>query len=75
MPPNRSFEPTSLDKEFVANEYLADGRLQVLLKKWSLSQGGLYFVTPTARARPAKISVLADFFADNLSNPKWKMLK
>lgn len=60
--------------EFVAHEYLADGRLEVLLKDWSLSQGGLYFITPTVRARPAKITALANFFADNLSNPSWSTI-
>jgi hypothetical protein len=31
----------------------------------------LYFVTPTARARPAKISALADFLIAELTDVRW----
>jgi DNA-binding transcriptional LysR family regulator len=58
--------------EFVASEYLADGRLERLLPEWSLTRGGLYFVTPSARSRPAKIKALSDFFAEHLSDPQWR---
>jgi len=34
-------------------------------------EGGLYFVTPTARARPAKISALADYFIAKLGMAEW----
>ncbi|WP_265411748.1 LysR family transcriptional regulator [Pseudomonas putida] len=57
--------------EFIAAEYLADGRLEHLLPEWSMTQGGLYFVTPSARTRPRKIQVLADFFVERLSEPQW----
>jgi DNA-binding transcriptional LysR family regulator len=59
--------------EFVASEYLRDGRLQVVLPEWSMQEGGLYFVTPTARTRPAKVDVLADFLIAELSDPAWRM--
>ncbi|MEG5262891.1 LysR family transcriptional regulator [Pseudomonas sp. JDS28PS106] len=58
--------------EFIASEYLADGRLEVLLPDWHLTRGGLYFVTPSARSRPVKIKVLSDFFAQHLSEPQWR---
>ncbi|MEE4373319.1 LysR family transcriptional regulator [Pseudomonas alliivorans] len=58
--------------EFIASEYLADGRLEVLLPDWSMAKGGLYFVTPSARSRPAKIRALSDFFAEHLSDPVWR---
>jgi DNA-binding transcriptional LysR family regulator len=58
--------------EFIGSEYMADGRLEVLLPEWSMTQGGLYFVTPSARSRPAKIKALSDFFAEHLSNPEWR---
>jgi len=74
--------PTLLDglaiaelPEFIAGEYLSDGRLEALLTDWSLTKGGLYFVTPSARARPAKVSALSDFFADHLSAPSWRWPK
>ncbi|MDR0279099.1 MAG: LysR family transcriptional regulator [Paucimonas sp.] len=58
--------------EFIASEYLADGRLQRILPEWSMTRGGLYFVTPSARTRPAKIRALSDFFHEHLSEPVWR---
>lgn len=58
--------------EFIASEYLADGRLEVLLPGWNMAKGGLYFVTPSARSRPMKIKALSDFFAQHLSQPTWR---
>ncbi len=57
--------------EFIAEEYLADGRLEQILSDWSLPTGALYFVTPSARARPAKIEALAAFLTQHLSKPGW----
>ncbi len=59
--------------EFIASEYLADGRLVRLLPDWRLTRGGLYFVTPSARSRPTKIQVLLDFFVEHLSAPRWQL--
>ncbi len=74
--------PTLLDglaiaelPEFIAGEYLADGRLEAILPGWSLTTGGLYFVTPSARARPAKVTALSDYFAEHLGNPVWRWPK
>ncbi|HKT64132.1 MAG TPA: LysR family transcriptional regulator [Burkholderia sp.] len=71
--------PTLLDglaiaelPEFIAGKYLADGRLEAILTDWSLTKGGLYFVTPSARARPAKVTALSDYFAEHLSDPSWR---
>ncbi|GAB7538738.1 LysR family transcriptional regulator [Burkholderia sp. 3C] len=61
--------------EFIAGEYLADGRLEGVLTDWSLTKGGLYFVTPSARARPAKVGALSDYFAEHLSEPAWRWPK
>ncbi|VVE38650.1 LysR family transcriptional regulator [Pandoraea soli] len=61
--------------EFIAGEYLSDGRLEAILTDWSLTKGGLYFVTPSARARPAKVSALSDYFAEHLSEPNWRWPK
>lgn len=58
--------------EFMAAEYLKDGRLVRLLAEWSMTKGGLYFVTPTSRSRPLKVKVLSDFFATHLSKPEWR---
>jgi len=56
----------------MAHEYLADGRLKAILPDWTLPSGALYFVTPSARARPAKVEVLSDFMVARLSNPTWR---
>lgn len=53
--------------DFIAAEYLADGRLEALLPGWHLPDGALSFVTPSAEARPAKVEALAEFFATRLS--------
>jgi DNA-binding transcriptional LysR family regulator len=58
--------------EFIASEYLADGRLEAILPDWKHTLGGLYFVTPSARSRPAKVEALASFLAERLSNPAWR---
>lgn len=58
--------------EFMAADHLADGRLTAILTDWLLPKGGLYFVTPSARARPAKVGVLADFLIAHLSEPAWR---
>jgi DNA-binding transcriptional LysR family regulator len=57
--------------EFVATQYFADKQLEPILTDWRLPEGGLYFVTPTARARPAKVSALADFFISRLAAAEW----
>lgn len=57
--------------EFIAAEYVRDGRLEVILPDWAMETGGLYFVTPSLKSRPAKVEVLARFFIDRLSKPEW----
>jgi DNA-binding transcriptional LysR family regulator len=57
--------------EFVATQYFSDNRLEPIVTDWRLPEGGLYFVTPTARARPAKVSALADFFITKLTTADW----
>src|SRR5579859_5822 len=70
--------PTVLDgqaiaelPEFSATQYLRDNRLEAILTDWKMPEGGLHFVTPTARARPAKVSALADFLIAKLVEPAW----
>jgi DNA-binding transcriptional LysR family regulator len=57
--------------EFIATQYFPDRQLEPILTDWRLPEGGLYFVTPTARARPAKVSALADFFIARLGTAEW----
>jgi DNA-binding transcriptional LysR family regulator len=57
--------------DFVATQFFSRNRLEPILTDWRLPEGGLYFVTPTARARPAKVSALADFFIAKLGAAEW----
>ena len=57
--------------EFMATQYFREKRLEPILTDWTLPEGGLYFVTPTARARPAKVSALADFLIAELTDAPW----
>ena len=57
--------------EFVTTAYFKDKQLEPVLTNWHMPEGGLYFVTPTARARPAKVSALADFFIARLATAEW----
>lgn len=73
--------PTVLDgmavaelPEFIAADYVRDARLVTLMPAWYLQSGGLYFVTPSARTRPAKIDALAAFFVQRLTMPTWRFI-
>jgi len=73
--------PTVLDglaiaefPEFICADQVRDGRLVPILKDWTLPRGGLYFVTPSARTRPAKVEALSAFFVRHLSNPGWRIV-
>jgi DNA-binding transcriptional LysR family regulator len=57
--------------EFAATQYFREGKLEQILANWRLPEGGIYFVTPTVRARPAKVSALADFLIKELSDVRW----
>lgn len=59
--------------EFMASEYVRDGQLVQLLPTWRMATGGLYFVRPSARARPAKVEALASFLAERLATPEWQL--
>jgi DNA-binding transcriptional LysR family regulator len=70
--------PTVLDglaitelPEFIATQYFSDKQLEPLLADWRMPEGGLHFVTPTARARPAKVTALADFLIAKLTDAPW----
>ncbi|MGO4477078.1 LysR family transcriptional regulator [Massilia sp. 2TAF26] len=73
--------PTVLDglaiaefPEFICADQVRDGRLVPILKDWTLPRGGLYFVTPSARTRPAKVEALSEFFVRHLGRPDWRIV-
>jgi DNA-binding transcriptional LysR family regulator len=57
--------------EFIATQYFPENHLKPILTDWRLPEGGLYFVTPTARPRPAEVSALADFLITALRDARW----
>lgn len=57
--------------DFIAADHVREGRMEIILSDWKMAPGGLYFVTPSARSRPAKVEVLARFFIERLSSPDW----
>ncbi len=59
--------------EFMAFDLLRTGQVEALLPEWSMALGGLYFITPTARARTAKVEALSAFLTERLSQPDWKV--
>lgn len=60
--------------EFICADQVRDGSLVPILRDWTLPRGGLYFVTPSARTRPAKIEALSAFFVRHLSTPDWRIV-
>lgn len=71
--------PTLLDgmaiaelPDFIAAAHLASGALQIVLPDWRFAEGGVYFVTPTARARAAKVEALAGFVQERLGGQDWR---
>jgi DNA-binding transcriptional LysR family regulator len=59
--------------EFIAFDLLRTGQVEALLPDWAMALGGLYFVTPTARARSAKVEALSSFLTERLSRPEWQV--
>jgi DNA-binding transcriptional LysR family regulator len=60
--------------ELIAADHVRAGRLVPILEGWQMARGGLYFVTPSARTRPAKVEALAEFFVKHLSAPDWRIV-
>ena len=59
--------------EFMVFDLLRTGQVEALLPEWSMALGGLYFITPTARARSAKVEALSAFLTERLSRPDWQV--
>jgi DNA-binding transcriptional LysR family regulator len=59
--------------EFIAFDLIKSGRIEAILPDWSMALGGLYFVTPTTRARSAKVAALSTFLTERLSRPDWRI--
>jgi DNA-binding transcriptional LysR family regulator len=53
--------------DFILREALKDGSLKIVLPEWSLGASGLHWVTPPGGPKPARVEVLAEFFAKELA--------
>jgi hypothetical protein len=53
----------------LARPGILDDRLLAPMQNWTMQKGGLYFVTPSVHARPAKVEVLVEFLVERLSKP------
>lgn len=51
---------------FIAEEALADGRLERVLLDWQAFHASLYLLTPPAGPRPARVQALIDYLASRL---------
>jgi DNA-binding transcriptional LysR family regulator len=56
--------------EFIVGDALAAGDVEVILKDWKQTEGSVHLVTPPGGPRPARVEVLAEFLAKQLSKGK-----
>jgi DNA-binding transcriptional LysR family regulator len=54
--------------EFIVQQALADGRLEIVLPEWTSSGGSVHWLTPPGGRRPKRVEVLGDFFRRRLSS-------
>ncbi len=59
--------------EFIATDLIRSGQVEALLPGWTMKTGGLYFTTPTTRARSARVAALFDYLAERLAKPAWHL--
>src|SRR5215212_5523906 len=61
----------AIQPEFTVWEDLAAGRLEAVMRDWSLPEIALNLVTPPGGFRPARVSVLMDYLTRTLSTAPW----
>jgi DNA-binding transcriptional LysR family regulator len=54
--------------EFIVQQALAAGRLEIVLPEWTSSGGSVHWLTPPGGPRPKRVAVLGDFFQRRLSS-------
>jgi DNA-binding transcriptional LysR family regulator len=63
----------AIQPEFMVWEDLAAGRLEVVMRDWSLPEIALNLVTPPGSLRPARVSVLIEYLVRTLSIAPWAL--
>jgi DNA-binding transcriptional LysR family regulator len=56
--------------DFIVGDAIASGEVEVILKGWKQTEGSVHLVTPPGGPRPARVEVLAEFLAKQLSKGK-----
>jgi DNA-binding transcriptional LysR family regulator len=56
--------------DFIVNDAIESGQVEVILKGWKQPEGAVHLVTPPGGPRPARVEVLADFLAKHFAKAK-----
>lgn len=56
--------------DFIVEDALGKGRLEIVLPEWRLPDSALHLVTPPGDPRPARVEVLARFLGERLSDKR-----
>jgi DNA-binding transcriptional LysR family regulator len=56
--------------DFIVGEAIASGEVEVILKGWKQTEGAVHLVMPPGGPRPARVEVLAEFFATHFAKAK-----
>jgi DNA-binding transcriptional LysR family regulator len=56
--------------DFIVNDAIGSGEIEVILKGWKQAEGAVHLVTPPGGPRPARVEVLADFLTKRFARGK-----
>ena len=56
--------------DFIVNDAIESGEIEVILKGWKQAEGAVHLVTPPGGPRPARVEVLADFLTKHFAKAR-----